>query len=238
MKKTSLFLTAAAFAAACLSLSSCTIKQEAPVQRTITVTGTASVETEIDQIHLSISIETRNKDITKASSENAERMTNVMNALKENGINEKDISTSNYNIYEDRYSNNKTTEYVVHNTINILFYDTAKTGDIIDIAVKNGANNISSLNFTSSKANEGKKQARLLAIKNADEKANLMAAASGLSVGKALNIVEGSVNSNASVNEYKLLAVSRASGDYDTSTPISAGQAEVTSSVTITYEMY
>lgn len=220
-----------------IALSACTLKQETPVQRTITVTGTASVETEIDQIHLSISIETRNKDITISSSENAEKMTKVIAALKENGINEKDISTSNYNIYEDRYSKDNSTEYVVHNTINILFYDSAKTGSIIDIAVKNGANNISSLNFSSSKTHEGKKQARLLAIKNADEKANLMASASGLTVGKALNIVEGSSNSYGS-NEYKMRTTLLAGESLDASTPISAGVTSVNSSVTITYEMY
>ncbi len=237
MKTLSRITIASSCLAAIIALCSCTLKQETPVQRTITVTGTASVETEVDQIHLSISIETRNKDITKSTAENAEKMTNVLNALKENGINEKDISTSNYNIYEDRYSKDKVTEYVVHNTINILFYDSAKTGNIIDIAVKNGANNISSLNFTSSKTNESKKQARLLAIKNADEKANLMASASGLSVGKALNIVEGSSNARPAANEFKMMAAT-AEGSFDAATPISAGTASVTSSVTITYEMY
>lgn len=237
MKKFSKITIASSCFAALIALCSCTLKQETPVQRSITVTGTASVETEVDQIHLSISIETRNKDITKSTAENAEKMTNVINALKENGINEKDISTSNYNIHEDRYSKDKVTEYVVHNTINILFYDSAKTGDIIDIAVKNGANNISSLNFTSSKTNESKKQARLLAIKNADEKANLMASASGLTVGKAISISEGFSN-DYSAKKNKVLVSARSAEYFDESTPIAAGVASVTESVTITYEMY
>ncbi len=112
--------------------------------------------------------------------------------------------------------------------------DSAKTGDIIDIAVKNGANNISSLNFTSSKTNEGKKQARLLAIKNADEKANLMAAASGLTVGKALRIIEEGTAPARTAN-----GIFMAKASYDESTPISLGDGKstVTATVTIEYEM-
>lgn len=213
---------------------SCTVKQETPVQRTITVNGTGSVEADIDQVHLYLSVETRNKDITKSAEENSQRMNAIITSLKDFGLNEKDITTSGYSVHEDRYDSKNSISYVVYNRINILFYDASKTGEIIDLAIKSGATGIQSLSFSSSKEQESLKQARLLAIKNADEKANLMAAASGLSVGKALRIIEEGTSPARASN-----GIFMAKAAYDEATPISMGDGKstVTATVTIEYEM-
>lgn len=235
MKRTLGFFLALALCLVAV-LSSCAIKQNDSQKRTVSVTGTGQVDLESDQATIILAVQTRNNDVTKAVAENADRMTSVQQALTTAGVSKTDIATTNYAIYQDTsYQNGRTVlgQYVVSNDIQIVVRDIKTAGALIDTAIKAGANSLSSLTFTAKNRDEAVKQARLLAIKQAEETAALLATSSGATLGKVITIVEE--NGNAYPRSGIL---NKAMAAYaDTATPVSAGKTTVSITVNATYEL-
>ncbi|MDO4506638.1 MAG: SIMPL domain-containing protein [Spirochaetales bacterium] len=220
-------------AAAVLSLTSCMIKTEKKM-RTITVTGTGSVAVENKEANLVLSVISRNDDVIKASSENAEKMTAVMKAVTEAGIGTDSLQTSDYSIWQEeadrQYSKKSAFLYVVSNRLHVTIKDVSRTGLIIDAAIKAGANQMNSLSYSAGDTSEAEKQARILAARDADQKANILVSASGLTLGQVMNIQEHQggyvpVN-NAPMYKTDLMR-----------TPISGGSSSVSVTVDVTYEL-
>lgn len=219
-----------------IGFTSCTIKeQQMSSARSVSVSGTGSVDIISDEATIILAVRTTNWDVVKAVSENADKMTKVQQALVDSGIAKNDIVTENYSIQQEtQYQNGRTVlgQYAVSNDIKIMVRDVTKAGSIIDTAIKAGANNLSSLTFSSKNEEDAVKQARLIAIKKAQETASLLATSSGASLGKVLTIVDGSA-SNPNV---PFLAKSVGfSSNYQT--PISAQNTTVTVTVNATYEL-
>ena len=89
-------------AAAVFSLTSCMIKTEKKI-RTITVSGTGTVQVENKEADLVLSVVSRNEDVVKASEENAERMNAVMRALTESGVGSDSMHTTDYSIWQESH---------------------------------------------------------------------------------------------------------------------------------------
>ncbi|MFQ5969922.1 MAG: SIMPL domain-containing protein [Nitrososphaerales archaeon] len=145
-------------------------------QNVITVSGSASTSTDPNQLVISFGLETQASTASQATQENAQRMNAVVNAVKELGINEKDISTSSFSvspIYD------KTRQFVTgYRTSNIVTVKTDKlemAGEIIDTAVGAGANRVNSLFFTLSDDLKKKLSDQLIgeAVKDAKMKAEM-----------------------------------------------------------------
>ena len=123
-------------------------------------------------------------------------MQKVIAALKEAGIDAKDIQTASFRV-EPRYTRPiegqapKIDGYSVTNEVQVLVRDLDKLGDILDRLVTAGANQTAGLNFEVSKAETLLDEARQQAVANALRRAKLYAAAAGAEVGEVLTIVEG-----------------------------------------------
>ncbi|MCQ2241870.1 SIMPL domain-containing protein [Treponema sp.] len=220
-------------AAAVLSLSSCMIKTEKKA-RTITVTGTGSITVENKEATLVLSVISRNEDVVKASEENAEKMTAVMKAVTEAGVGTDSMQTSDYSIRQEeaeRQAGKKSLiQYVVSNRLHITVKDVSRTGKIIDAAIKAGANQMTSLSYSAGDTSEAEKQARILAVRDADQKANVLVATSGLTLGQVLSISEreGYYSPVRNAVLYKTETAS---------TPISGGSTSVSVTIDVTYEL-
>ncbi|MBO6176401.1 MAG: SIMPL domain-containing protein [Treponema sp.] len=212
-------------------LSSCTVKQEAAKPlRTITVSGQGSIFVENDTAKIIFSIVTRNYDINKAVSDNAAKSTQVNEALSKAGLLKSDIATSNYSVQQD--ANPSPTRvnygaYTVSNSIIVTVRDISRTGEIIDLCVKNGANQFSSLGFYASQTEKAKKEAEVLAIKNAESKAKSLAAASAAKLGKVQTIK----------TEYIYSEYLAAQADMKTAEAYTPGKSATHAEVTVTYEL-
>ena len=234
--KTVLVLSAVLFS---VFLTSCTIRQVQNQTRTVTVTGTGTVELVNDQATISLSVNTRNWDVVKASQDNAARMTQVQEALLNAGITSDYISTSGYSIYqESSYQNGRSVpgQYNVSNTINVVVKDVSKAGSVIDTAVKTGANQLSSLTYSVSSTDAAVKQARILAVKQAENMANTLATSSAATLGKVLEINE----SSPSYSQNRLMLAKAAYNDMaseEAVTPSQAGKTSISVTVTATYEL-
>lgn len=218
--------------------SSCMIgrpaKEEAPV-RSITVSGTGSVSVKPDMVSIKFVVRNTGWNCPQAAERNAINTTNTINAIKEAGIPESDISTYDYSITQDN-SHSYAGEYSVRNTIAVIIRNIELTGKVIDAAVKNntGANGITSFEYLVSDKATALREARTLAIKNAQDAASLLAGASGCKVNSVLEIREDYTSAGRS-NDMLYKAVSMAEGA--TPTPIVEGNVTITSNVTVKYEL-
>lgn len=207
----------------------------------IHVSGTGKVTTTPDQAVIVFAVETENTDVKTAQQQNAQRMDAVINALKNAGIPEKDIRTAAYNIIPVTESDSKglTTArvkyYRVINTLEVTLNDVGRAGEIVDLAVENGANKVNRFSFTLSdaKQQEFRSQALTASVTQARGDADAVAAAIGKTI---VDVKEVNVGNN-----YVPLAYdSRYSGMEMTAgsavpTPLEAGEIDVTATVSITY---
>lgn len=237
MKRFFNFLSAMIFISSVLTFSSCTIKQTENTSRTVSVTGNGQVELDSDEAVIILSVMTRNYDVTKAVQENADKTTKVQESILALGINKADVTTNNYSIYqESSYANGRNVpgQYNVSNDLSIIVRDITKAGAVIDSAVKSGANGLSSLTFSATKQEEAVKQARILAIKQAEETASLLATTSGATLGKVITITEQQGSNYPRTNLMKATAFA---SNESSPTPVSAQSTTVSITVNCTFEL-
>lgn len=218
-----------------LLFSSCMVTkpmQSEPAPHTITVTGNGSVALKPDLVYLKFLVRTTDWNVSKAVEKNAANSDFVLKALDQLGIASSDVSTFDYSISQDN-SNNYPGQYTVRNTIAVVIRNIDITGSVIDSVIKNnaGANGLTSFKYAVSDKESAIRQARTLAIQNAQDAANLLAGASGCKITGVQTISE--FTPGYYENDEVLLKAS----DRITGTQIKEGTIGVSSQVTITYLM-
>lgn len=175
---------------AALILTSCTVKTTENNKRTVTVTGTSSITVEPDNCTLVFSVSTKGKEASQTVQNNSAKINKVQDAIIELGISKDNISTENYSITPEFRADRQTVSgYTVTNRFSVFTKDLPLTGEIVDVSLKNGAL-ISECNFGISDIDIYVKQARTLAVQNAQDAANLIAGTSGAMLGKVISIRE------------------------------------------------
>ena len=133
-----------------------------------------------------------------ALEQNAGRMERVRAALKRAGIADRDIQTSNISLNpEYRYVQDqapKLTGYTASNQVNVRFRDIAKSGDILDALVAEGANSINGPTLTIDKPDEALDEARAKALGIGRARAEVYARALGMQVRRLLSVSESGGN--------------------------------------------
>ncbi|KLK88096.1 hypothetical protein SZ63_03240 [Methanoculleus sediminis] len=207
----------------------------------IQVTGTGKVTTTPDQAVVVFAVETENTDVKTAQQQNADRMDAVVNALKRAGIPEKDIRTAGYNIIPitETDSRGLTTDrvkyYRVINSLEVTLNDVNRAGEIVDLAVENGANKVNRFSFTLSdtKQQEFRSQALTAAVAQARGDADAVAAAIGKTIVDVKEVnVGGSYVPLAYESRYS--GMDMAAG-VAAKTPLEVGEIDVTATVSISY---
>lgn len=165
----------------------------------ISVTGDAETDVMPDQVVLSLTVLTEGKDAASVQTDNSKKMNQVMDALKNEGVTEKEIETTNYNIYpwqEWDQTTQKTINkgYRAQHTIQVKRNDIKSAGKMLDLAVKNGINTVDNVYFTLSDAKEKEVKEELVATASAKakKKAETLAKNLGVSVGKVRMVSESS----------------------------------------------
>ena len=223
LKKNLLIIIAAG---AVLLSSSCTINKAKPAEqvRTITVTGTGVVTLPADQLTVRFLVRTSEWNVNYARDKNAETTTKVIAKIKEAGVLDNDITTVDYRITQDNSNS----------YVQVLIRDIDNAGTVIDNAVANGANGLTSFSYSATENPNSVREARTLAVQNAQDAAALIAGASGCKIADVIDIQEGYNPSSYSRSTNS--AMLKSAGNSYT-TPIEAGNVEVTSTVTITFSL-
>ena len=204
----------------------------------ITVSGTGEVMTEPDIGLVTLGVKTEHADVRTAQEQNAMIMDEVITSLLAAGIPRQDIQTVSYNIYpvyedETRPFGGKVKYYQVTSMVQVTVREVSRTGEIIDIAVKNGANQISSVGFSLSPEKEKSLRATVLtqAVANARSDADVTAAATGVTITGVKSVMVGSVYVPVAYdNRYSGSAEMKAAS---VPTPIETGQIKVSAQVSI-----
>lgn len=237
------------------------IKNTATTTNTISFTGEGKVFAVPDIAAISFSILTEAKTSKAAQDANSEKSKKVVDFLKGQGIEDKDIKTSGYNVYPqysyprpipldieiqksypvppdyppDYYpSNPKIIGYKVDQSFEVRIRDLEKVSSILDGLVTAGANQINQLGFKIDNEEKLKDEARKLAIKDAEEKATRLRKQLGIRLGKIINYQEGGYYPPIS-----FLAESKLDGrGGDISGPsVPTGENEIVINVIITYQI-
>ena len=144
--------------------------------RTVTVNGTATIKSKPDEAVVALGVQTQANTAQGALSENATKMSALIASLMDKGIAKDDIATSYVSIYPT-YGNSGTaiTGYQADNQVNVTLHDISTVGEVIDDAVKAGANLSNGITFQLSDENQGVNQALSDAVDNARSKAEALA---------------------------------------------------------------
>jgi uncharacterized protein YggE len=219
---------------------------------TLYVIGDAQTKVKPDMVTLTLSVETTNATADEALNANSNAMNNTLEALKAAGVTENETSTSffnispNYNVTQEEDEDLPPVEtrdiisYTVMNSITVDSFNLLNISRWIDTAVQAGVNDISGISFSLSDEKSELIRDELLkeAVENAQNKANIAATALGLEVVgvESVNIERADEIPLYSVQQYFTEEASRAAAsDAGPSTPIIAGEQQVTSSVSVTF---
>ncbi len=168
------------------------------VSRTILVVGEGTVSIEPDRAQAIIGVETTGDTVREATAESAEIMEALLEALREQGVAERNIQTSGYSVWTERMGRmepglerpEETVTYRVNNTVRVTVVDLDNLSAILDAAIDAGANSIHGISFTISDPSRLETQARIRAIANAKAKAQELADLTGVQVGEVVSVSE------------------------------------------------
>jgi uncharacterized protein YggE len=209
--------------------------QPQPMQRTLTVTGSGMVTLTPDVAYIYIGVHTENVSVAEAVAENNTKAQAVATAIKGFGVEAKDIQTTNFSIWpQDQYDdkgNKSGTIYNVDNTVYITVRDLTKIGDLLDASIRAGANTINSIQFDVADKTEALSQARKAAVENAQKQAQELVDATGVKLGDVQTI--SYYDSTPFSADYGKGGGAMAAS----SVPVSSGQYQLTTTVTIVYEL-
>ncbi|WP_315068863.1 SIMPL domain-containing protein [uncultured Clostridium sp.] len=142
------------------------------------VFGEGNISVRPDMAEVIVGVITENVQLEAAQMENARITTQVIKSLIDASVEQKNIQTSSYNIRPNYdYINGKQVfrDYEVSNSLKIIITDISSVGEIIDTAVKNGANTVSGVTFRVLDNRKYYYQALTKAIVDAKNKAVIMA---------------------------------------------------------------
>lgn len=141
------------------------------------------------------------KDVGVLQKENVEKVNKAIDFIKSQKVDAKDIKTESYNLIpRTKYYScprdggacppSEIVGYTITQTVSVKIRDFSKIGDLLSGIIQNGANSVSSLNFTIDDPTKLENDARAEAISKAKEKARAIAEAGGFKLGKLLEIQE------------------------------------------------
>ncbi len=203
----------------------------------ISVTGEGRASAAPDIVVLSLGVSAKASTVKAANSEVQEAMSDLLDSLKGDGVQEKDIQTSSFSIYpEYDYRNDERilTGYRVSHMLQVKVRDVDKVGEVIDDAVEAGGDllQVQNISFAIDDTTALRSDAREEAMADARAKAEELASLAGVSLGKPTYITESSY-SPSQQRYYGGMAYGIT--DEQAVTEISAGELEVVVNVNIIY---
>jgi uncharacterized protein YggE len=226
-----------------LALAAPAAAQQASITQTIAgtrldVTATGEVTRVPDIAVISAGVVSRSSTATAALQDAANRMNQVLAALKRAGVADRDVQTSNVSLNpEYRYPENQAPQlvgYTASNQLTIKFRDIRNSGKILDALVSQGANQINGPNLTIDKPEAALDEARANAIAIGRARAELYARSLGLHVARVVAVSES--GGYAVPPPAPPVPMMMARGERD-STSIQPGEQKLQVSVAMTFEL-
>jgi uncharacterized protein YggE len=234
--RTKIFIpTILLIAAAVLSACSGTVQFGQSQPRTINVTGNAQVILAPDIAYISIGVHSEAKAAKEAVASNNSQTQAVIDAIKGQGVDAKDIQTTNFSVYQQEKfaptGEDLGSFFMTDNTVYVTMRNIAKIGDILDASISAGANSIYGINFDVQDKESALATGRDQAMEDAKSQAEQLAKASGAKLSDVQSISYYSSSPSPIYYDTKAAGVGGGGG----SVPVSPGQLTLTVSVSVTY---
>jgi uncharacterized protein len=204
--------------------------EEATPQRTITVNGSGTVTTVPDQATFTFGVDVRGQTASEALSEAAKAAGELVDALKREGVDGKDIQTQHVSLSPVTSSDGRHIEgYAAGTSVTVRIDKLDRAGPLVDVAVAAGANNVYGPSLDRSDADELAEQALADGVADARRKGEALATAAGGELGDVVSVTETG-GAGPPVPYAREAALSA-------DLPIEPGTQEIQASVTVTFEL-
>ena len=220
------------------------IKNQKPTN-TISVSAEGKVTATPDLATVSIGVLSQGTTAVDVKNQNNDKVNKVIAYIKQQGIADKDITTSQFSFYPQQDYNNgtpKITGYQGNQSVTVKVHgvdkDQTVLGKILDGAVNNGANEINGVSLSVENPDVLQQQAQEVAIANAKVKAQALAKAAGLTLGKVVSVSETGSNYPVPM-PYAMDSVSGFGGAAVKSVApnIQTGSQDITENMSVTFEV-
>ncbi len=181
------------------------VTQQVSGQQTgIWVSGVGRLSVEPDLVDFRVGVDVLGETVAEANGAASEAMAAIVAVLEQNGIEDKDIQTSRFNIRPEydyrettvdgvRTSSQVLTGYNVRNTVTVKVRDLEGLPELVDAVVTAGGDSIrvDSVEFTVEDPDARLGELRELAVADAAAKAAHMAELAGVTLGELTYLSEG-----------------------------------------------
>lgn len=209
---------------------------------TFDVTGTAIKSVAPDEAVVNLGVRKNARTVKEAQKNANAALTQLTAELKKIGIEEKNIKTANYSVNPEYLPENyqKITGYVVYVTVEVRVTEGNfdKVEQVMDLAGTLGLEQMNGLRFELSDKLQKltKNEARELAVKEAKDKAEVLAKLTGVRLGKIVNVNESfgggviPIYARAMSNKMEIGAAA------DVQTSVNPGTSDMQVTVILSYE--
>ncbi len=202
---------------------------------TLSLSADGEVQVRPDLATVNVGVGSDAATAAEALARNRSRMTSVVAALHEQGVAEADIQTSDLNLeaqyVDDGKSPRRLSGYHASNALTVRLHDLTRAGPVLDALVAAGADQVNGVGFALADPQAAEDQARRLAVKALQAKAELYAQATGYRIQRLVRLSEGGDAPQAPMMARFMVAAKRAS------TPVEAGELTVRAQVSAEYEL-
>lgn len=194
--------------------------------------GRASVAPDLATVGLGVT--TQAPTAAQAMADNAARQTQVIEALKAQGVAAEDLQTQGLSLYPvQTQAEGKPptiTGYQAQNIVSVRVRDLTRLGPLLDAMVAAGATDVQGVSFSREDDSAALDEARTAAVTDARRRAEVMAAAAGMALGPLVTLAEGGMQNGP----VPMMAMARDSA-YGGATPVETGQLQLTAQVVGTW---
>lgn len=204
--------------------------------RTLSVEGVGQAEAEPDLLLVDVGVAVVSESALDASREARRRMNAIYDGLRELGIDQGQIETTNLSIHTEYTpqgpgQEEPPTRYRAQNMVRVRSDETDQAGPLIDALIQSGANQLMGVRFGVSEEAGYLEEARRAAVRDARTKAELMAEELGVELGEVRQV--SSAGQRGHPVPYEAMAMGRG-GD---STPVSPGSITFTERVSVVFDL-
>jgi uncharacterized protein YggE len=206
--------------------------------RTITVQGQGKVSAIPDIASLSVEVSREGADLDSVLTQVRKEMNKVLDALRGQGIAEKDVQTELFQVHpkyeQDRKGNSHRAGFVVTNRAAVKVRDLKKAGKVLASVLNAGATTVDGPDFELDNPAVAEREALASATKDAQAKAQAVAEAADVKLGELLSINPENVSWPVPRRPLMMRAMALPAAA-EAEEPLSAGEQTLTGNVTVTY---
>ena len=194
----------------------------------ITVSGTGTITTVPDEATFTVGVQTQGSSAREALAANSEQMRRVIAAVRSAGVAKDDVQTQDVSVSANYSDGNRIDGYTANNSVLLTIHGLSSAGKVLDAASNAGANQVYGPSFSRSDQEKLRAKALRDAVGDARTKAEALADAAGVSLGRVTAISEGFSGGSEPYFADDVRAAK-------TAAPIEPGTQDIQASVTVTF---